>query len=337
MVEKRSAWTIILCLVFLGGILFPGCTGNSSSRMEELQTFSMDTYFRLTAPGLDDTQKQLILDVLAELDRLFNRFSPDSDISRINANAGEPVPVDEKTLELLDQAWQLAAETEGYFDPTIGSLAELWNIGETQEDWHPPGKDEVAKARELVDYQQLVIHQERGQVQLNHPGMKLDVGGIAKGYAVDRIAKLLNSWQVNNALIDFGGDYYALGEHPEARPWKLGIRHPREPSQAIAILSVEDRAVTTSGDYQRYRLYQGQRFSHLLNPFTGYPSQELASVTVLAPNGVLADGLATAVFIMGPEQGMELVESWPGVDAVIIDQEMNVQVSSGIKDCVSKP
>lgn len=337
MVEKRSAWAIIFCLVLLGGMIFPGCAEDPSTSLEELTAFSMDTYFRLTAPGLNDAQKQLILAELAELDRLFNRFSPDSDISRINENAGDRVSVDDKTLELLNEARQLAAETGGYYDPTIGSLTELWGIGETRENWQPPHGDEVDKARKLVDYRQLVIHQEQGQVQLNYPGMKLDVGGIAKGYAVDRVAKLLNSWEINNALIDFGGDYYALGQHPQARPWKLGIRHPREPSQIIATLSVQNRAVTTSGDYQRYRLYQDQRFSHLLNPFTGYPAQELASVTVLAPSGVLADGLATAVFIMGPEKGMELVESWPGVDAVIIDQKLNVLVSSGMQDCVSKP
>lgn len=337
MVDRQPVWVIMLCLVFLSGIALTGCTLNSASQPEEMEAFLMDTYFRLTAPGLDDSQKQLILNELAELDRLFNRFSPDSDISRINDNAGAPVAVDNQTLELLSQAWNLAAKTEGYYDPTIGPLTELWGIGETREDWHPPSRNEVAKARELVDYEQLIIHRDRGQVQLNLPGMKLDVGGIAKGYAVDRIAQLLKSWQINNALIDFGGDYYALGEHPQVRPWKLGIRHPREPSQIVALLPVQDRAVTTSGDYQRYRFYEGQRYSHLLNPFTGYPAQEPASVTVLAPTGVLADGLATAVFIMGPEKGMELVESWPGVDAVIIDQEMNIQVSSGIKDCVSTP
>lgn len=339
---KKLARAILWCLVLLGAVVWPGCTKEPTPQLEQLETFSMDTYFRLTTPGLTGAQKEAVINELAEMDRLFNRFSPDSDISRINAQAGQQVPVSDKTMDLLIQARDLAARTGGYFDPTIGPLAELWQIGpaskpEAQENWQPPGQAEVAQACRLVDYRELKLDPARGLVQLAQPGMKLDVGGIAKGYAVDLIAALVKSWGIENALIDFGGDYYVLGRHPEGRPWKLGIRHPRDPSRAIAVVTVQDRAVTTSGDYQRYRFYEGQRFSHLLHPFTGYPARELTSVTILAPSGVLADGLATAVFILGPEAGMALVENWPGVDCVMIDRDLNVQVSSGVKDSISFP
>lgn len=302
----------------------------------------MDTYFRLTAPGLTRSQKQAVVNELVELDRLFNRFSPESDISRINAQAGQPVPVSDKTMALLSEAQDLAVRTGGYFDPTIGPLADLWQIGppsskDGRENWQPPSPGEVDQARELVDYRGLQLDPARGLAKLDKPGMKLDVGGVAKGYAVDVIAELLQSWEIENALIDFGGDFYALGRHPEGRPWKLGIRHPRDPSRVIAVVEVQDQAVTTSGDYQRYRLYEGQRFSHLLNPFTGYPAQELSSVTILAPTGVLADGLATAVFALGPEKGLALVESWPGVEAVLFDRDLKIQVSSGLRDYISFP
>lgn len=342
MAGRKIARALLWCFLCLSVLVVPGCTGPPAPPLEELEAFRMDTYFRLAVSGLTGAQKEAVLREVTELDRLLDRFSPDSDISRINAGAGQPVPVGDRTLDLLAQALDLAAETGGAFDPTVGPLADLWQIGPAgaageEESWRPPDPAEVARVLPLVDYRKLQLDPDRKVAQLVQPGMGLDVGGIAKGYAVDRVAALLKGWGIENALIDFGGDYYVLGKHPEGRPWKLGIRHPRDPSQVMAVLAVQDCAVTTSGDYQRYRLYQGQRFSHLLDPFTGYPARELTSVTVLAPSGVVADALATAVFVLGPEKGLALVEEWPGVEAVLVDRKLEIQVSSGMKDYISFP
>lgn len=333
MVKKLSLMLLILFLIC-------GCAKNPPP-MVEIQDFAMDTYFRLVAPSLDGAQVNLIKEEVARLDHLFNRFSPDSDISRINENAGRWLDVKQDTIELLAAARELAAVTDGYYDPTIGPLVELWQIvspGEEDEnDWRPPAREAVDATLDLINYQGLALDPERGAVCLDRPGMKLDVGGIAKGYAVDRVAQLLRDWQVTGALIDFGGDYYALGRHPEGRPWKLGIRHPREPETLIAYLTVENQAVTTSGDYQRFRTFAGQRYSHLLNPKNGYPARGLTSVTIVAPTGTAADALATAVFILGPERGKELVESLPEVEAVLIDEQPDIWVSSGLKDHIFLP
>lgn len=339
MARKSVLSAFILSIYLCGTLLLSGCA-KSPEPMVEIQDFAMDTYLRLVAPSLQGTQIKRIKGEVAKLDRLFDRFSPDSDVGRINEAAGQWVPVEPDTVALLKEAKDLAAETGGYYEPTVGPLVDLWQINPSEnrdDDWQPPTTEALKAILSRVDYEALQIDRERGQVSLAKPGMKLDVGGIAKGYAVDRLAELLQSWGITNSLIDFGGDYYALGSHPEGRPWKLGIRHPRDPERLIAYLTVENQAVTTSGDYQRYRIYQGQRFSHLLNPKTGYPGEELTSVTVVAPKGTTADALSTAVFILGRERGMELVESWPQVEAVLIDHEMELWISSGLKDNISFP
>ncbi|NLL18033.1 MAG: FAD:protein FMN transferase [Clostridia bacterium] len=340
MIRKSVLPALILYIYLFGTLLFFGCA-KGPEPMVEIQVFAMDTYLRLVAPSLQDTQIKRIKEEVARLDRLFNRFSPGSDISRVNEAAGQWMPVDRDTVTLLERAKDLAVQTQGCYDPTIGPLVELWQIAPVEnnqeKNWEPPTAEALDATLPLIDYEALAIDPEGGQVRLAKPGMKLDVGGIAKGYAVDRLAELLQNWGIAGSLIDFGGDYYALGSHPEGRPWKLGIRHPRNPEQIIAYLSVENQAVTTSGDYQRYRIYQGRRFSHLLNPKTGYPGEELTSVTVVAPKGITADALSTAVFVMGKERGLELVESWPGVETVIIDRDMKLWISSGLKENVTFP
>lgn len=294
----------------------------------------MDTYFRLLTWPLDEEKWQLIRDELAEMESLLDRFSPLSDISQINDEAGHWVNVNKITLAILGETKELARITDGSYDPTIGPLTELWRINsetEQGDDWSPPGEAEIQAKLDLIDYKKLMLSPD-GQVKLGKTGMELDLGGIAKGFAVDRLVELLNQWQVEHALLDFGGDFYALGAHPQGRPWQLAIRHPRHGEREIGVLQVENQAITTSGDYHRYRIFQGERFSHILNPFTGHPPQELASVTIVAPRSTEADALSTAVFVLGKNKGIELVESLPGIEGVIIDQDLDIWVSKGLKD-----
>src|SRR5690606_18626867 len=153
----------------------------------------------------------------------------------------------------------------------------------------------------------------------------------AKGAAVDRVAQLFRDVGVERALIDLGGNLYALGRKADGSPWRVGIRHPRNPGAVLAIVEARDVAIATSGDYERYFIHEGVRYSHLLDPRTGSPARELASVTILAPKGVDADGLSTAVFVLGPEAGAQLVESLPGVEAIFVDPAMNVTYTSGLE------
>jgi thiamine biosynthesis lipoprotein len=303
--------------------------------LKQINGFAMDTYLSITLPDqLSASQVSQIQSRLEEMDGFFNRFSATSDISRINGGAGKWVSVSKDTFELLGQSLRVAEKTGGSFDPTIGPLVDLWSIGPAgtqEENWAPPLPGEIEKRLSLVNYAGLELAAGGNKARLLYPGMSLDLGGIAKGYAVDQLVEILGSYGVERALVDLGGNYFALGEHPEGRPWTLGIRHPRQTEKAIATIQVEGQAVATSGDYQRYRVYQGERFAHLLDPQTGFPSRELISATIIAPSGLLADALSTAVFVMGPKEGARLIENWSGVEGVLIDPQLNIWYSTGLR------
>ncbi|KKM09601.1 hypothetical protein SY88_17995 [Clostridiales bacterium PH28_bin88] len=305
--------------------------------LKEFRGFAMSTYFRVTLPDeLNHEQVSEITRELQTMESLFNRYEATSEISRINRQAGEWVEVSGTTAGLLARSLDMAGRTGGAFDPTVGPLVDLWAIypwsGEDQDDggWVPPAPPDIRQAVTLVGYPMLQLSPGENKVRLKIPGMSLDLGGVAKGYAVDRVVKLLRSYGVTSGMVDLGGNIFALGEHPEGRPWSLGIRHPRDPDRTTAVVQVADRAVATSGDYQRYRMYQGERFSHLINPATGWPARDVVSVTIVAPEGIVADALSTAVFILGKERGCALIEEWPGVEGVVIGPDLRVWYSSGL-------
>lgn len=319
----------------------PEAVESASSRAESLG-FSMGTVVRVSAQG--NRAEEQVAKVMAELDRLtplFDRFRPYGDIAALNAAGGDWVVVTPEVLELLEEALRLAELSGGAFDPTIAPLVDLWGFVEVDEGGssptpiagvEPPDPVELAEALTAVDYRGVEIDREAGRVRLVIPGQALDLGAVAKGYGADRAAALLRQHSIMRGLIDLGGDVYALGARPDGSPWRLGIRHPREPGKIIGIVHVSDAAVATSGDYERYFEHEGVRYSHILDPKTGWPAQGLASVTVVAPSGVWADALSTAAFVLGKEEGMALIESLPGVDGVFIDDELNVSVTSGLVD-----
>lgn len=194
----------------------------------------------------------------------------------------------------------------------------------------PPDPAALAAALELVDYRTIEIDAAHGRARLGILGQAVDLGAVAKGYGVDRAAELLRARGAVRGLVDLGGDIYALGTRVDGAPWRLGIRHPRKSGQLLGILHVSDAAVATSGDYERYFEYQGVRYSHIVDPKTGWPANELVSVTIVAPSGVWADALATAVFVLGKEKGLALIEALPGVDGILVDRDLGVTVSSGL-------
>lgn len=321
----------------------PEAAVGASSRAESLG-FSMGTVVRVTAEG--DRAEEAVAKVMAELDRLtplFDRFRPYGDISALNAAGGDWVEVTPEVLELLEEALKLAELSGGAFDPTVAPVVDLWGFIEVEEAREgssptpmagvaPPDPRELEEVLKRVDYRGIEIDRESGRVRLTVAGQAVDLGAVAKGYGADRAAALLRQEGVLRALIDLGGDVYALGTRPDGTPWRLGIRHPRAQGKIFGILRVSDAAVATSGDYERYFEYEGVRYSHIVDPRTGWPAQELASVTVVAPSGVWADALSTAAFVLGVEKGMALLESLPGVDGVFIDDELKVYVTSGLVD-----
>jgi thiamine biosynthesis lipoprotein len=276
--------------------------------------------------------------VFAEFDRLDTLLSvwkPGSDVLRINAAAGgPPVRVDPETLAVVRAALDISVLTDGKFDITFGALSDIWKFDHDQDN-RVPDDAQIAARLPLVDFRAVVIDSSAGTVGLTRPGMRLHLGGIGKGYAVDRGIAILRERGLPDFLIQSGGDLYAGGQ-PGDRPWKLGINDPRgAPDESFATIELRDRTFSTSGDYERAFVADGTRYHHLLDPDSGRPARGCRSVTIVAPTATGADGLSTGVFILGPERGMALVERLPDVDAVIVTADNRVLLSSGLRGRVS--
>jgi thiamine biosynthesis lipoprotein len=270
----------------------------------------------------------------AEFDRLDSAMSvwrAGSDVLRINAAAGQhPVAVGADVLETLRIARQVSEWTGGKFDVTFGALSGLWKFDHDQDDRIP---DMVAVRRRLplIDYRQIEIDDQAHTVFLRQPGASINLGGIGKGYAVDRAAAVLRKAGFRDFLIQAGGDLYVAGQNGDT-PWRLGIQDPRgAANHPFAAIDLSDATFSTSGDYERFFMRDGRRYHHILDPATGAPATLSRSVTVVTSRAVIADAVAKGIFILGPEQGMALIERLPEVEGVIVGARNEVAVSSGLR------
>ena len=277
--------------------------------------------------------------VFAEFDRLdalLSVWKPGSDVLRLNAAAGRaPVAVSSETREVLQHAQQTSEWTNGKFDVTFGALADVWKFDHDQDN-RVPATAEIAARLPLIDYTAINIDEAAGTAYISRPGMRIHLGGIGKGYAVDRAAALLRREGFPNFMIQAGGDLYAAGL-VEGGPWLLGVHDPRgrategAPNDSFATIDLSDATLSTSGDYERFFIKDGQRYHHLLDPDTGQPARGCVSVTIVAKTATMADALSTGVFILGPEKGLALVERLQDVEAVIVTADNQVLISSGLQ------
>lgn len=349
--RKRLA-VLIALLVTVGWVLM-GCgakekapnSGKASESASQV-AFTLGTVAQLTVHGPD--ADEAVSAVIQELDRLtaaLDRFTPDSEVHRVNTAGGEWVEVGSETFGLTQAALELAELTGGAFDPTVAPLIDLWGFVEDPNalpdendsptvlvGQRPPEDEAIQSVLQRIGYQMVELDADGSKIRLDSPRAELDFGAIAKGYAADRAVAILRERGIASGLVDLGGDMFALGSKPDGTPWRVGIAHPREPGALVAVIPVEDRAIVTSGDYERYFEYEGVRYTHLVDPRTGYPQHELASVTVVATKGTEADALATAVAVMGIDEGLALLESLPGVDGLLIGTDGRIEMTSGLRD-----
>jgi thiamine biosynthesis lipoprotein len=274
---------------------------------------------------------------IERLDRLMSTWVASSDVSRINAAAGngEWIAVSSETFEVLDKSLWIARESQGAFDITVGAFKGLWKFDQ-DNDGSLPARADVLARQKLVDYRDLLLDPQQASARLRRKGQSLTLGGIAKGLIVDRAVAALRAAGLKDFLMQAGGDLYAAGRHGE-RDWRVGIQDPRaahgeerSSDSSFALLSLADSAFNTSGDYERFILKDGKRHHHILDPRSGFPVPHTRSVTVLAPTSFLADTLDTAVFVLGVEQGLKLIAKVPGAEAVIVDAQNKVHVSPGL-------
>lgn len=257
----------------------------------------------------------------------------DTEVMQINRNAGEQaVEVSEDTFYVIEQGKEWGRITDGIFDISVTPLVRLWGIGTSSE--QVPSEEEREEALSRIDYRNVELDDSDNSVYLSEEEMGIDVGGIAKGFAVDEIASMMDEDGVESAIVDFGGDLYTIGERPTGDPWRIGIQHPSgRRQQLLAVITSSNESVVTSGPYERYFESDGERYHHIFDVNTGAPSRSgLVSATVIGPEALGADVLSTTIFVMGLERGTELIDSLPEYEAVFATEEGGIYTTGDVAD-----
>lgn len=318
---------IVLCTLFLL-LTAAGCSADLKPLSG--QAFALDT---IVSVSLYDHKEQAVLDhalsLCTQYEKLLSRTLPESDVSRINAHPGSSVAVDPRTAQLIQKGLEFGKLSDGAFDITIAPVSSLWDF--KSEKPSPPAPEAIAQAIKKVDYTR--VHVEGSTVTLPEDGEGLDLGGIAKGYIADRIAEYLRAQGVKSAIVDLGGNIYALGQKPDGTDWRVGIQSPfkQRGADIIGFVRVKNKSVVTSGVYERYFEKDGRLYHHILDSKTGYPVDNgLLSVTILSDLSVDGDALSTSVFALGLTKGLELVNSMDGVQAIFVETDGTVTCSDGV-------
>jgi thiamine biosynthesis lipoprotein len=298
-----------------------------------------------TTPSADAARVRALFDAataeIVRIEKLMTTWDPASEVSRINAAAGkQAVAVGEETFEVIRESLHASAISSGCFDITFETLHGLWKFDQDL-DPHPPTAADVRARVKYLGAKHVKLDATAHTVMLDEPHVRIGLGGIAKGYAVDRAAKVLLDGGLSSFFVQAGGDLYTHGMKGDGTPWRAGIRDPRGPEgDYFAMMEVSDHAFSTAGDYERSYIVDGKRYHHIIDPHTGYPATASRSVTIWAPTAFLADEIDDAVFILGPEKGLALVESLEGVGAVIVDRDNRVWTSkrlAGLVQAVHPP
>jgi thiamine biosynthesis lipoprotein ApbE len=308
----------IALLVIAGTITIRTHAAQDGGRTRDFR-YLMGTSVEVEAYGSNDAARRAAIDeafgAIAEVDRLMSNYRDDSELSRINRLAAhQSVRVSDPMLSVLEAAQQVSARSQGGFDATIGPLVRLWGFHDKKP--HLPTAAELAAVRPLVDYRNLLIDEQTHSVRFARAGVEIDLGGIAKGFAVEVAASALRR-RALDGFIDAGGNQYLLGSPPGKRMWTAGIKDPDRPDRLLGVVESPETSVSTSADYATYVEINGRRFGHILDPHTLQPSDRALSVTILARDGTMADAMSKAAFILGPSAGLALVDSFPGMSAVI--------------------
>lgn len=312
-------------------------TGASAgeSRLFVRSRYLMGTEVEIKARGREPAATQAAInaafDEIARLEALMTTWRDDSEVSRVNAMAGRsPVRVSPEVADVVERALGVSRLTGGAFDITVEPLIRLWRI-DAEGEARVPSRKDVAEALRHVGYRHVKLDRGAGTIFLDEAGVQIGLGGVAKGYAVERAAGVLRRRGVRSAMVNAGGDIALLGADGD-RPWRIGVRDPRDPAGTMGWMDLENVTVHTSGDYERFVMIGGKRYHHILSPFTGYPARRARAVTVLSRDGTVGDALSTGVFVLGHQEGLKLIESLDGVEALVVDPGGKLHFSGGMRD-----
>ncbi len=328
----RRVTRVVTAVLLAAAVLQCSCARRGSRKEARLL---MGTTVEITiageSPALAQAATAKAFREIERVEAVFSTYREDSEVSRINLHAGEQVSVSGETVALLKTGRFFGELSGGCFDVTVRPLLVAWGFRDGEP--HMPAQADIDSALGLVGWDKVVLTEEPPAVRLSVPGMGIDLGGLAKGYAVDRAVAVLKQEGVRSALVNAGGDLFAFGPGPGGDTWRIGIEHPRQERKLVVIVEIRDSAVTTSGDYRSYFLADGVRYSHIMDPRTGRPALSAASATVVAPAAAQADAMATALVVMGAQEGLALVEGLEGVEAMVVEESADgtlVRMSTGM-------
>ena len=320
----RKTIALLLTLLFL--FSFVDC--QAQPQPLTCTDYLLDTVVTLTLYGATEADLDAAFQEIRRLSDLIDAYSPTSDLGRLQAAAGqEPVTVSPETVELLAFAKEMYERTGGYLDVTVGPLIDLWDI---RNGGHYPTDVELSAALGLLNMGDLVLDEANGTAYLARPGMRVDLGALAKGYIADKVKELLLSRGVKSAVLDLGRNILLLGEKPGGAAFSIGVQSPTNSGDLLRILALRDKSLVTSGTYERYFEHEGKRYHHVLDPFTGFPADTgLSAVTILSDSSLWGDALSTACLLLGADNGLKLIESIPDAEALFVRTDGTVVTSSG--------
>tara|TARA_R110002051_G_scaffold81617_1_gene145681 strand:- start:5409 stop:6305 length:897 start_codon:yes stop_codon:yes gene_type:complete len=294
----------------------------------------MGSRFDITVVAKDPVEGDKYIDMaiseITRIEKLISSWDFNSQTSEINRNAGvKPVKVDAELFNLIQRAVGISQLTDGAFDISYASMDKIWKFDGSMTVM--PTADSIKASVSKVGYQNIILDKDIGTVFLKLKGMKIGFGAIGKGYAADKAKDLLKSKGVVAGIINASGDMNTWGKQPDGKAWKVAITNPMDKNKVFALLPITNGAVVTSGNYEKYVTFNNVRYTHIIDPRTGYPATGIISVTVFAPKAELADALATSVFVMGIEAGLNRIEQLPQVECIIIDDNGNIRTSKNIE------
>jgi FAD:protein FMN transferase len=327
---KQTRKIVVLSIALGAAALFGYRFRNSSTpvKVDSGHQMIMGTFARIVVMAPDEATGRAgirkAIEAQKQVDQLMSYHRDDSELAQINSHAYErPVKIHAQTLAVMQKALEISVQSQGAFDVTVGPRLDLSK--RAAEENTPPSAEAIQKALAKVGWNKLVLDPNESTIRFTVPGMRIDLGGIAKGFAIDQSIRALQEHGALGAMVDIGGDIRCFGQAPAGKQhWSIGLQDPQvsaedtDPQRILLILKLTDLAITTSGHYRRFTIIDGQKTSHIIDPHTGQGSDKLSSVTIMAPDAITADALATAVSVLGQEQGLALIEQIPQVEAIVI-------------------
>jgi thiamine biosynthesis lipoprotein len=321
-----SLWRRVVMLALLAAAM--PCAAEWHERTEAI----MGTRIAVELWHEDAAQAEAAIDAVMQemrrIDALMSHYKPESQLSQINARAAkEPVIVDRELFDLLQESVRFSKITEGAFDITYASVGYLYDYRKQIR----PTEEQIKAALPGVNWRNMLLDEKQHSVRFEREGMRIDLGGIAKGYAVDRGIAILQKRGIEHAVVTAGGDTRIIGDH-RGRPWLIGIRHPDDESKLVTRIPLVDTAMSTSGDYERFFDENGVRYHHIIDPRTGHSASRVRSATILGPTAMETDGLSKTAFVLGPEKALEIINRMPEFDAIFVTPDGRVLYSQGLQD-----